>query len=398
MYLNLAKSNFFSLINLIIGIVTVVFSFLNTNVLEVGNKCGFDGRIYCLMAKGELVFEPYSRRTILPYLAGLLKFDLLYLNFYLLNAIFMIASTILLFLIIKKIVIKHSLLILGIFLVNPHTFRLLFSAPVLVDFLALTLILTVIYLFLGDYNFSKDILITGMLTILIFVRENISITFIFSSLIVHFILFFQKKISQRNLIFIVTKFMYFSIATYLAFIQPKIDPPEYVPKTEVLEVIKYWSVEIVSSSDNFIRFVYLVFFGLGIFGLSGLKNYKIMFKNNSQLTTIYLFSLLLLFTSLFLGGDTSRILLIPSIIFTLIFFIETEVTKNIFLFLCLNLALWAPWVYSTGTEESFLYIYGQRYLETNVALKQFTQFLILCLLIYGVRFCVKLAQKVRAHK
>ena len=105
MYLNLAKSNFFSLINLIIGIVTVVFSFLNTNVLEVGNKCGFDGRIYCLMAKGELVFEPYSRRTILPYLAGLLKFDLLYLNFYLLNAIFMIASTILLFLIIKKIAI-----------------------------------------------------------------------------------------------------------------------------------------------------------------------------------------------------------------------------------------------------------------------------------------------------
>ena len=391
--LHFRNSCFLSITNSIVGVIAVVYSYLNTNVLEVGDKCGFDGRIYCLMSKGDVVFEPYNRRTFLPYLAGFIKFNELYLNFYLLNILFLTISIILLILILNKLAIRHTMLILSIFMINPHTFRMLFSSPVLVDFLALNLVLLVIYLFLGDLGYGKNIVLIGALTILIFVRENISITFIFASLIVNIVLFFQKKIAKKRLVFITFQFIYFSIITFIAFLQPKIEAPDYIPKTEILEVIKYWSLEIVASSDNFIRFVYLVIFGLGIFGITGIMNYKIIFRENAQLKTIYLFSTLLLLTSLVLGGDTARILLIPGIIFTLLFFNEARFINNLFFLICLNLALWAPWVYSTGTEESFLTVYGQRYLDTNVALDQFTQFLIVGLLLYVVQYFVSAVLK-----
>ncbi len=391
--LHFRNSCFFSITNSIVGVIAVVYSYLNTNVLEVGDKCGFDGRIYCLMSKGDVVFEPYNRRTFLPFLAGFIKFNELYLNFYLLNILFLTISIILLNLILNKLAIRHTILILSIFMINPHTFRMLFSSPVLVDFLALNLVLLVIYLFLGDLGYGKHIVLIGALTILIFVRENISITFIFASLIVNIVLFFQKKISKKRLVFVTFQFIYFSIITFIAFLQPKIEAPDYVPKTEILEVIKYWSLEIVASSDNFIRFVYLVIFGLGIFGITGIMNYKIIFRENAQLKTIYLFSTLLSLTSLVLGGDTARILLIPGIIFTLLFFNEARFINNLFFLICLNLALWVPWVYSTGTEESFLTVYGQRYLDTNVALNQFTQFLIVGLLLYVVQYFVSAVLK-----
>ena len=391
--LHFRNSCFLSITNSIVGVIAVVYSYLNTNVLEVGDKCGFDGRIYCLMSKGDVVFEPYNRRTFLPYLAGFIKFNELYLNFYLLNILFLTISIILLILILNKLAIRHTMLILSIFMINPHTFRMLFSSPVLVDFLALNLVLLVIYLFLGDLGYGKNIVLIGALTILIFVRENISITFIFASLIVNIVLFFQKKISKKRLVFITFQFIYFSIITFIAFLQPKIEAPDYIPKTEILEVIKYWSLEIVASNDNFIRFVYLVIFGLGIFGITGIMNYKIIFRENAQLKTIYLFSTLLSLTSSVLGGDTARILLIPGIIFTLLFFNEARFINNLFFLICLNLALWVPWVYSTGTEESFLTVYGQRYLDTNVALNQFAQFLIVGLLLYVVQYFVSAVLK-----
>jgi hypothetical protein len=66
------RDDLLSNFSLIIGLGTIIVSFLNTNILEVGEKCGFDGRIYCLMARGEVVFEPYNRRSALPYLVSLL--------------------------------------------------------------------------------------------------------------------------------------------------------------------------------------------------------------------------------------------------------------------------------------------------------------------------------------
>lgn len=97
----LQKNNYLNLY-FSVGIFTIAWSFINTNILEVGDNCGFDGRIYCLMAKGEVAFEPYSRRTALPFLVGLFDFKDTYLGFYLINSIFLIFSIILLNLIIKK--------------------------------------------------------------------------------------------------------------------------------------------------------------------------------------------------------------------------------------------------------------------------------------------------------
>lgn len=393
----LQKNNYLNLY-FSVGIFTIAWSFINTNILEVGDNCGFDGRIYCLMAKGEVAFEPYSRRTALPFLVGLFDFKDTYLGFYLINSIFLIFSIILLNLIIKKINSKYRILILSIFLVNPHTFRMLFSAPVLVDFLALMLILLLIYLSFKNRSIGTEIFLLAILTFLVFVRENLSITYIFSLFIVNLLEYYRHDVSIRKVVLAFFEFIYILIITYLAFLQPKIDPPNYVPKTEILEVIKYWFLETVASGPNFLRVIFLTVFGLGIFGIIGITNYKFLFQNSTQIKILYLFSIMLTLSSIFLGGDTARILLIPSVIFTLIYFMREVDSKNLTLFFVLALVLWVPWAYSTGSEESFLTIYGQRYLSPNIALSQFAQFLALGLLISGVYFFRKVPRFKSGHQ
>ena len=388
------RDDLLSNFSLIIGLGTIIVSFLNTNILEVGEKCGFDGRIYCLMARGEVVFEPYNRRSALPYLVSLLDFQETYYAFYLLNAIFLIVSILFVILISKELTSKHSYLILAIFLMNPHTFRMLFSAPVLVDFLALVLILILVHLNLSSFTYRFELYSFIILTLLIFVRENLSITYIVALFIINLFDYCRKNVSRKVLVFTILKVIYFFVMTYLAFLQPKIDAPNYVPETGIIQVIKYWSAEIVASNDNFIRFVFLVIFGLGIFGFMGIMQYKTLFENNTRLRTLYLFSILVTFSSLFLGGDTSRILSIPSVIFTLLFFARVGKGKNLIWLFSLNVFLWVPWVNSNGTEVSFLNLYGQRYLDQKVALSQFNHFLLTGSVVLGVYFIQNFSKKI----
>jgi hypothetical protein len=388
------RDDLLSKFSLIIGVGTIIVSFINTNILEVGEKCGFDGRIYCLMARGEVVFEPYNRRSALPYLVGLLDFQKTYFAFYLLNLIFLIVSIIFVILISKKIKSKHTYLILAIFLINPHTFRMLFSAPVLVDFLALMLILILVHLNLSSFTYRFELYSFIVLTLLIFVRENLSITYIIALFIINAVDYYREKVSRKVLAFTTLKLMYLFVMTYLAFLQPKIDAPDYVPDTGIIQVVKYWSSEIVASNENFTRFIFLVIFGLGIFGFMGIMQYKTLFENNTRLRILYLFSILLTISSLFLGGDTSRILLIPSVIFTLLFFARLGKDKNLVWLFSLNVFLWVPWVNSNGSEVSFLNLYGQRYLDQKVAISQFNDFLLTGSVVLGVYFFQKVTHQI----
>lgn len=382
-----------SSILIIFSFFSVVYSYLNTRPLSVGDYCGFDGRIYCLMANGATVFEPYSRRTLLPFVISLLSNKPDYLTFYFINTLFVIFSLFLMYIFQRKNDNLIKLVVITIFLINPFTLRMLFSSPVLVDFLALTLVLLVIFLYTLQNRFLIKIVVLILLSMLVFIRENISITFAFSVLLVDLFYFIKARNTKKFPLWELNQFFLISAVTFFAFQQPNISPPSYVPKTGILDVILYWTTDIFLTLDHLLRFIYLVILGLGIFGIFGLLKISSFRSLNQTDQTILVFGTLLTFTSLILGGDTSRILMIPGIVFTLILFRQKLKIKNLLLLFTINLILWNPLNYSNGEESSYLELYGQRYLDPSVALGQLREFLLTSSLIFLVYLMYLLFRK-----
>lgn len=383
-----------SSILIIFSFFSVVYSYLNTRPLSVGDYCGYDGRIYCLMANGDTVFEPYSRRTLLPYVISLLSNKPDYLTFYFINTLFVIFSLFLMYIFQQKNDNLIKLVVITTFLINPFTLRMLFSSPVLVDFLALTLVLLVIFLYTLQNRFLTKILVLILLSMLVFVRENISITFAFSVFLVDLFYFLKARNTKKFPLWELNQFFLISAVTFFAFQQPNISAPSYVPKTGILDVITYWTTDIFLTFDYFLRFIYLVILGLGVFGIFGLLKIYSFRSINQTDQTILVFGTLLTLTSLILGGDTSRILMIPGIVFTLILFRQKVKIKNLSLLFMINLILWNPLNYSNGEESSYLELYGQRYLDPSVAIGQFREFLLTATLIFLVHLMYLFFRKV----
>ncbi len=68
--------NYWDLSNLLflfVSLMVLLFQFKKSRFIEINGWCGNDGSVYCSMARGNVEFEPFSRRTLLPVRVRLTK-------------------------------------------------------------------------------------------------------------------------------------------------------------------------------------------------------------------------------------------------------------------------------------------------------------------------------------
>jgi hypothetical protein len=58
-----------------LALVASAFQVAKAELIALNGGCGWDGDMYCRMASGEVVWEPYSRRVLVPWLVGLVTRD-----------------------------------------------------------------------------------------------------------------------------------------------------------------------------------------------------------------------------------------------------------------------------------------------------------------------------------
>lgn len=342
--------------------VYIFYVTIKSKPLNINSNCGFDGSLYCKIALGEVVFEPYSRRTFLPKVISLFPIneDSVYKYFYFINLLIIFCTIILLFLFFLKDKNNNFIYLIILLSFNPNFFRMLESMPVMLDFLALFLTLIYIYIYYTNNQRKYLVFLISIITILVFTRENIPLLLTFS-ILVHSIILNQKKINY--ILFNSIIFVYSIFITIVSFSQPSISAPSYVPNTDINKVLIYWLSNIFNSTDDFFRFIYLTFIGLGFLGIVAIMKWRQAMGLHGY---IYIFSLLSVISGILLGGDTARIMFIPLVTLSLNFLLKHNINSHLLMGIGLTIIFWDPLQYSNGSEFLFLQMYGQRYLEFTV--------------------------------
>ena len=367
-----SNKHFYTLFYLI-TILTFFNSLIRSRVLKENSNCGFDGEIYCSMARGELGFEPYSRRTLLPTLTQLISTNPTFQHFYIINSIICVLIIFIIWKFMRKINPENTYIFIAILILNPSFVRMLFVYPVLTDFLALLLVIVLFYNYFIKDGFFWEMISYAAVAALVFVRENISLTFAISLIISN--VMHKKKLGKS--IFFLT---FTIILTYLSFQQESRPSPDQSIDTSIYGVIVYWLIENTKDFESITRFVYLLILGIGISGLAGIMGIRTIF---TQYRVIYIFALILFVSGAFLGGDNARISSISGILFSFIWLLRVKNQLSKKIILVLTLILWMPLYASDGTNESYFYMYAQRVLGFEVTVGQVSRFLLLSLIFLG---------------
>lgn len=345
----------------ILSVATVAYSFLKSNFIELNGQCGNDGLTYCSMAQGNIEFKPFSRRTFLPFLVGIISKSHIVTTFFILNSIFLVFTAVLIYLFQSKMNSQYNLLPVSLFLLNISTFRMLFAYPVLTDFLAIFLVVLFFYLYIFFRNSSKYIFLISILIILCFVRENLSVTLSASLIISDFLL---KKIKIQNIII----FIISCVFTYISFRQPSSE--NYVHESNLFKV---FLISIQGNFDNYetvFKLLYLTFVGLSPIAL---YSFFLLRKVNNNLIPLIIFSILILISqiNLNLANPEPRLMLIPSVLMPFVFFAKTRNFRLIAILFIATFSYWDFRQFSNGKYESYLEMFGQPYLSFSFNYEQF---------------------------
>lgn len=329
------------------------------------------------MAMGNIEFQPFSRRTLLPKIVGIINNENIVGTFYALNLLFLILSAVIIYLIQNRINSKYNLVTVGLFILNISTFRMLFAYPVLTDYFAIFLILVFFYSYLYATKYVRVIASLSILIMLCFVRENLALTLTLS-IIVYDIL--QRKLKIET----ITYFIISLVFTYISFKQPY--SANYVHESNILKNFLISIKGNFADSGNIFRFFYLTLAGVTPLAIVALF-YKPMIK--SRLTLISIFSVILIVSQslLNLGNPESRLMLIPGVLLLFVLFQKNRNPKIIVTLIIATIALWDVSQFSDGSYESYLAMFGQPYLPVEFSYSQSLERLkifALIMLIWGM--------------
>jgi len=371
----------------VFSFISLIYSYINTKFIDLHGNCGNDGLTYCSMAMGNIEFQPYSRRTLLPKIVGSLNKDNIVITFYLLNFAFLILATIFIYLIQSKINSKFNLVAVGLFMINISTFRMLFSYPVLTDYFAIMLILIFFYAYLYCNDKIRIITTISILITLCFVRENLSLTLSLSIFILNI---FQRKIKIETLAFLIISFIF----TYLSFKQPY--TANYVHESNV---IKNFIISVrgnFADFENTYRFFYLTLMGVTPLAVAALF-YKPNLKNRFTLISIFSIILIISQSLLNLGNPESRLMLIPGVLLQFILFQKIKSPKVVIALIIATVVLWDVRQFSDGSYESYLAMFGQPYLPVEFSygqsMERFKVFTLIMLIWVFYEFSARIVKK-----
>ena len=351
---NYSTNEFIGLSLSFLSVALTIYWFLKSRIIDLNGGCGNDGLTYCSMALGNVEFEPFSRRTFLPAIVKLLGFENIVLTFYILNSIFILGSIYFSYLILKKFNYKNRFLIVGLIILNPHVIRWLFAYPVVTDFLGLMLVTMFFYYFLIiPKQEIRIIVLSSILIILCFVRENVPL--IMGVGILLWSLYIKRRIIESIFLTLIAV-----LFTIISFGQPS--TINTVQETNLVELAKDQISFFTQSPQNFLMSVYFVFLGLTLLAI---KAISMIPKSSDSYGGIYLALLAMTITTPLFGGE-ARHFVLASIIFQIYFLLKVDNPRVISFYVISTIAFWNLGSFGDGSIESFMRLFGQRFVPLEV--------------------------------
>ena len=386
---------------LLITISALGWQGFTASLVSIREGCGNDGGHYCAMAGTSPLPNfpntPYSQRVLLPFLVKIIFQPTEIIDtisaFALLNSIFIAISTLLIYLIIKKTSNRTNLFlpIIGscLFLLQPFSFRLTMTYPVLVDLLTLVFILLIIYLISLNNKISNILaIICGFLLVL--TRLHLGVIALFLLII------FANSLKQRRIVTYIGSTVGIALGVYIAFSQKfyGYSNPDYI------EMIKIDFLSPLTDALFFGRQLLLIFVGLGVYSIFIVFYFK-QIKEKFILKFMMTFSILNMGASLTFGagGDTDRYFTLSGILIliTLFSILSESKSENYWLAPALysTIFLWEPFVYKFEDELRFEFMFARRWTEPAIVLERSSNVIIISLILLVIALISKLKTKSR---
>lgn len=386
---------------LLITISALGWQGFTASLVSIREGCGNDGGHYCAMAGTSPLPNfpntPYSQRVLLPFLVKVIFQPTEIIDtisaFALLNSIFIAISTLLIYLIIKKTSNRTNLFlpIIGscLFLLQPFSFRLTLTYPVLIDLLTLVFILLIIYLISLNNQVSNILaIICGFLLVL--TRLHLGVIALFLLII------FANSLKQRRIFTYIGSTVGIALGVYIAFSQKFFgySNPDYI------EMIKLDFLSPLTDALFFGRQLLLIFVGLGVYSVFIIFYFK-QIKEKFILKFMMTFSILNMGASLTFGagGDTDRYFTLSGILIliTLFSILSENKLENYWLAPALysTIFLWEPFMYKFEDELRFEFMFARRWTEPSIVLERSSNVIIISLILLVVALILKFKTKSR---
>ena len=386
---------------LLITISALGWQGFTASLVSIREGCGNDGGHYCAMAGTSPLPNfpntPYSQRVLLPFLVKIIFQPTEIIEtisaFALLNSIFIAISTLLIYLIIKKTSNRTNLFlpIIGscLFLLQPFSFRLTMTYPVLVDLLTLVFVLLIIYL-ISLNNKTSNILAIICGFLLVLTRLHLGVIALFLLII------FANSLKQRRIVTYIGSTAGIALGVYIAFSQKfyGYSNPDYI------EMIKIDFLSPLTDALFFGRQLLLIFVGLGVYSVFIVFYFK-QIKEKFILKFMMTFSILNMGASLTFGagGDTDRYFTLSGILILItLFSILSESKSEIYWLapaLYSTIFLWEPFVYKFEDELRFEFMFARRWTEPAIVLERSSNVIIISLILLVIALISKLKTKSR---
>jgi hypothetical protein len=386
---------------LLITISALGWQGFTASLVSIREGCGNDGGHYCAMAGTSPLPNfpntPYSQRVLLPFLVKIIFQPTEIIDtisaFALLNSIFIAISTLLIYLIIKKTSNRTNLFlpIIGscLFLLQPFSFRLTMTYPVLVDLLTLVFVLLIIYL-ISLNNKTSNILAIICGFLLVLTRLHLGVIALFLLII------FAKSLKQRRIVTYIGSTVGIALGVYITFSQKfyGYSNPDYI------EMIKIDFLSPLTDALFFGRQLLLIFVGLGVYSVFIVFYFK-QIKEKFILKFMMTFSILNMGASLTFGagGDTDRYFTLSGILILItLFSILSESKSEIYWLapaLYSTIFLWEPFVYKFEDELRFDFMFARRWTEPAIVLERSSNVIIISLILLVMALILKYKTKLR---
>ena len=386
---------------LLITISALGWQGFTASLVSIREGCGNDGGHYCAMAGTSPLPNfpntPYSQRVLLPFLVKIIFQPTEIIDtisaFALLNSIFIAISTLLIYLIIKKTSNRTNLFlpIIGscLFLLQPFSFRLTMTYPVLVDLLTLVFVLLIIYL-ISLNNKTSNILAVICGFLLVLTRLHLGVIALFLLII------FANSLKQRRIVTYIGSTAGIALGVYIAFSQKfyGYSNPDYI------EMIKIDFLSPLTDALFFGRQLLLIFVGLGVYSVFIVFYFK-QIKEKFILKFMMTFSILNMGASLTFGagGDTDRYFTLSGILIliTLFSILSESKSENYWLAPALysTIFLWEPFMYKFEDELRFEFMFARRWTEPAIVLERSSNVIIISLILLVIALISKFKTKSR---
>lgn len=351
----------------VVAVAASLFQAVRFEVVLVNGGCGWDGDMYCRMAAGEVVWEPYSRRVLVPRLAGLLApVDDVLTGFKVVGAVALLA------LVVAACALHRVLAdgrrdpwawaaVASLVVLNPWTWHVQLTYPALTDVPAAAFAVL----------WAATVLRTGRWTDLggLFVLAGLALTrehWAVVALIAAGLAVLLRLRSARWAL--LTTLMGVACLWYV------LSRPTSREAGPFRAVYEAWFAESTSSPEHAARLAFMVATGLGLVAIVPFLRPRVLAHRPTA--WVCLLALVNVAVSLFAGGDTDRILMPSGVLLVCagaaVIPREPRLRVSWSLLALATVATWHPFSTTGPQPEDWLSFFGLRAIDLDQVMSRVT--------------------------